>query len=157
MTVQNQYDAIIIGSGPGGGMVAKDLTQYGKKVLILERGDYKPTKGTFSQMLSRGWLPGTQMPVTKSLKPIVRGITTGGTSNLYTATAYPPDYEMLERYGVDIAKEIEELKEELPIAPLSDHLMSPAANLFMKTASEMGYDAFKYCLLYTSPSPRDRG
>jgi len=144
MTVQNQYDAIIIGSGPGGGMVAKDLTQYGKKVLILERGDYKPTKGTFSQMLSRGWLPGTQMPVTKSLKPIVRGITTGGTSNLYTATAYPPDYEMLERYGVDIAKEIEELKEELPIAPLSDHLMSPAANLFMKTASEMGYDAFKY-------------
>jgi len=135
MTTQYNYDAIIIGSGPGGGMVAKDLTKYGKKVLILERGDYKPTKGKFSQMVSRGWIPGKQMPVTKSL---------GGTSNLYTATAYPPDYEQLSRYGVDITKEIEELREELPIAPLSDHLMSPAANLFLKTAKEMGYDAFKY-------------
>ena len=144
MTVKENYDAIIVGSGPGGGMVAKDLTQYGKKVLVLERGDYKPTEGKFSQMVSRGWIPGKQMPLTKSLKPIVRGITTGGTSNLYTATAYPPDYDQLERYGVDIKDEIKELHDELPIAPLADHLMSPAANLFMETARDMGYDAFKF-------------
>lgn len=36
------YDAIIIGSGPGGGTVAWRLAQTGKRILIVERGDYLP-------------------------------------------------------------------------------------------------------------------
>ncbi len=141
---QNKFDAIVIGTGPGGGMVARDLTKYGKKVLILERGDYKPTTGKLGQTLSRGYIPGTQLPLTKSGKPILRGITTGGTSNFYTATAYPPNYELLERYGVNIRQEIEDVRSELPIAPIKDELMSPAAELFMKTSRELGYDCQKF-------------
>ena len=83
----NQFDAIVVGTGPGGGIVARDLVNYGRKVLILERGDYEPTRGAFSQMLGRGWIPGSQLPVTYGGKPIVRGITTGGTLNIYMATA----------------------------------------------------------------------
>jgi len=36
--VQNQYDAIVIGSGISGGWAAKELTEKGLKVLLLERG-----------------------------------------------------------------------------------------------------------------------
>ena len=36
------YDVIIIGSGPGGASVAQALAPTGKRVLILERGDYLP-------------------------------------------------------------------------------------------------------------------
>ncbi len=36
------YDVIIIGSGPGGGSVAHRLAPTGKRILILERGDYLP-------------------------------------------------------------------------------------------------------------------
>ena len=36
------YDAIIIGSGPGGGTMAWRLAQTGKRILLLERGDYLP-------------------------------------------------------------------------------------------------------------------
>lgn len=35
---QNTYDAIVIGSGISGGWAAKELTQKGLKVLLLERG-----------------------------------------------------------------------------------------------------------------------
>ena len=34
------YDVLIIGSGPGGGTVARRLAQTGKRILLLERGDY---------------------------------------------------------------------------------------------------------------------
>jgi choline dehydrogenase-like flavoprotein len=36
------YDVIIIGSGAGGGTLARTLAPSGKKILILERGDWLP-------------------------------------------------------------------------------------------------------------------
>ncbi|MFI5156632.1 MAG: GMC oxidoreductase [Chitinophagales bacterium] len=37
-TIENTYDAIVIGSGITGGIAAKELTEAGLKVLVLERG-----------------------------------------------------------------------------------------------------------------------
>ena len=38
----DRYDVIIIGSGAGGGTLAHRLAPSGKRILILERGDYLP-------------------------------------------------------------------------------------------------------------------
>jgi choline dehydrogenase-like flavoprotein len=40
--LNNSYDVIIIGTGAGGGTLARRLAPTGKKILILERGDYVP-------------------------------------------------------------------------------------------------------------------
>ncbi len=40
MTAPEHYDVIIIGSGAGGGTLAHRLAPSGKRILILERGDY---------------------------------------------------------------------------------------------------------------------
>jgi choline dehydrogenase-like flavoprotein len=40
MTSTNHYDVIIIGSGAGGGTLAHRLAPSGKKILLIERGDY---------------------------------------------------------------------------------------------------------------------
>ena len=42
MSSQKHYDVIIIGTGAGGGTLAKQLAPSGKSILILERGDYVP-------------------------------------------------------------------------------------------------------------------
>lgn len=43
--MQNTYDAIVVGSGISGGWAAKELTEKGLKVLMLERGrDYQHIK-----------------------------------------------------------------------------------------------------------------
>ncbi len=42
MAANSHYDVIIIGSGAGGGTLAFRLAPSGKKVLLLERGDYVP-------------------------------------------------------------------------------------------------------------------
>jgi choline dehydrogenase-like flavoprotein len=38
----DHYDVIVIGSGPGGGSVVHRLAPTGKRILLLERGDYLP-------------------------------------------------------------------------------------------------------------------
>ena len=40
MTASQQYDLIIIGTGAGGGTLAQRLAPSGKRILLLERGDY---------------------------------------------------------------------------------------------------------------------
>jgi len=42
MKMATAYDAIIIGTGAGGGTLALHLAQAGKKILILERGPFMP-------------------------------------------------------------------------------------------------------------------
>jgi choline dehydrogenase-like flavoprotein len=38
--VTEHYDAIIVGSGAGGGTLAHTLARSGKRILLLERGDF---------------------------------------------------------------------------------------------------------------------
>jgi choline dehydrogenase-like flavoprotein len=42
MSMPQEYDAIVIGTGAGGGTLALHLAQAGKKILILERGAFMP-------------------------------------------------------------------------------------------------------------------
>ncbi len=42
MAASGDYDVIIIGSGAGGGTLARKLAPSGKRILILERGDWLP-------------------------------------------------------------------------------------------------------------------
>ena len=38
---EEEYDAIVVGSGISGGWAAKELTEKGLRVLLLERGKNK--------------------------------------------------------------------------------------------------------------------
>ena len=40
--LNDHYDLIVIGSGPGGASLAQRLAPTGKRILVLERGDYLP-------------------------------------------------------------------------------------------------------------------
>ena len=42
MTDDRSYDVIIVGSGAGGGTLARHLAPSGKQILLLERGDWLP-------------------------------------------------------------------------------------------------------------------
>jgi choline dehydrogenase-like flavoprotein len=42
MVSDTHYDVIVIGSGPGGASLAQRLAATGKRILLLERGDYLP-------------------------------------------------------------------------------------------------------------------
>jgi len=137
------FDAIIIGSGPAGATVARDLTLAGKKVLILEWGDNEPTRGSVMQFIPQAAVPGKSLLITRQILGMVRGIVTGGSSMFYCGTAFDPAVDMLKKHGVDITKEAIEIRNDVPMLPLSDALMGPGPSAFLNSARDLGYDAHK--------------
>ena len=86
-------DYIIVGSGPGGATVAKELSQRKKKVLILEWGDNNPLTGSLWQGVRTLLFPGRSMLFTRQMLGLVRGITTGGSTVHYYATSFPVPFQ----------------------------------------------------------------
>ncbi|OGO29833.1 MAG: glucose-methanol-choline oxidoreductase [Chloroflexi bacterium RBG_16_54_18] len=137
---QTDFDAIVVGTGPGGATVARELSKRGKKVLVLERGSGKPIQGTILQFFSFGVIPGRSLFITPQFLALFRAIIYGGSSIAAYASAFDPPYEMFDKYGIDLRPEVAEAKKELPIAPLADELVGPAARRIMESALELGYD-----------------
>lgn len=132
-------DYIIVGSGPGGATLAKELSQKKKKVLILEWGDNDPLTGSAWWGAKSLLWPGRGLLFTRQMLGLVRGIAVGGSTVFYYATAFPVPFDMLKSYGLDITAEIQEACNELPIAPLKDELMGPMAGRIMESALDLGY------------------
>ena len=139
-TDDQRIDVIVVGTGPGGATVAKELSQRNKKVLILEWGDNAPLTGSFYQGARTLLVPGKSLLLTNQLLALGRGITTGGSTIHYCATCFPVPFEMLKSYGVDIVDEVEEVMNELPVEPLKDEMVGPMSKRIMESAQDLGYD-----------------
>ena len=48
--VPQGFDVIVVGNGPGGAAVAREMARQGARVLILEQGSSAPLTGTLTQM-----------------------------------------------------------------------------------------------------------
>lgn len=131
----SEFDAIVVGSGPGGATVARELSKRGKRVLILERGGNAPIK--------EGMFAAASILSTVSVSDnllIGRAFTTGGTTALYLAVCDPPPLETYRALGIELAPHLEEAKRELPLAVMPDRLLRPHSIRLRETATSLGYD-----------------
>ncbi|MBV9494014.1 MAG: GMC family oxidoreductase [Acidobacteria bacterium] len=132
-----EFDAIIVGSGPGGATVARELSRRGQQVLLLERGGNQPLKN--------GVLPIASMMNAVSVGDKLasgRALTTGGTTAVYLGATVRPRVELFQSLGIDISREVEEAEKELPLAPLPDALLRPQSIKLRETATALGYELF---------------
>lgn len=133
-------DAIVVGTGPGGASVARELARAGARVLLLEQGGATPLAGTVAQMAAMAAVPGRGAFMHRDASLLVGGTTLGGSSavNFATAAAPPPAY--FAPYGIDLAPALAELRAELPLAPLPDALVGPMATRIAQAARAAGVD-----------------
>lgn len=105
--MQHDYDIIIIGTGMGGGTLAYALRESGKRILLLERGDYLPQEpqnwspeAVFDQKRYKPqevWLDATDKPFHPGVHYFV-----GGNTKVYGAALqrlHREDFQILEHEG----------------------------------------------------------
>jgi len=132
-----EYDAIVVGSGPGGASAARELVKAGKSVLMIEAGPDSTWAGNSLAALHKADLSNT-LPIGHAI--MVRGLTVGGSTYLYCGTATRPAAFIKEQTGIDLAPYADEFEEELGIATLPDELVGDAAKRMMDAANSIGID-----------------
>src|SRR5262245_4908178 len=137
-----EFDAIVVGSGPAGATVARELSKRGQRVLILERGDNEPLK--------EGLRAAASILSTVSVGDnlvTARAFTTGGATVVYFAVADFPPLETFLSLGIDLSGELEEAKRELPLTVLPDELLGSQALRVRDSALDLGYEWKKNMML----------
>ena len=140
--LDDRFDCIIIGSGTAGATLARELSKKGQRVLMLERGKYRPLKETLWSLASMF----NEVKVAAKLKD-ARVFTAGGSSAMYLAMMDEPPIEAFRVAGIDLSDEYEAVRRELPLAEMPDELLSPQALRLREAAVQCGHDWRKRMML----------
>jgi choline dehydrogenase-like flavoprotein len=153
---------VVVGSGPGGATVARELVRRGRRVLLLERGLDERRRfyyGTYLGALL--YTDRASLLFTEEGLNVVRPLMLGGATSMYCGCAAPPPPWLKARYGIDLDAEVAEAEAELRVAPLPPEMRGVASTRLAEAAGEVGYPFFPQPKLM-SPAratrfPRDCG
>jgi choline dehydrogenase-like flavoprotein len=134
-------DVAVVGSGPGGATVARELARAGKQVLILERGQDYRRKGYYGTYLGPlTYADRHSLLFTKEGLNIIRPLMVGGATSMYCGSAARPPAWLKERYGVDLDAHVDAAIAEIGVAPLPAEQRGVASTRIAEAARSLGYD-----------------
>jgi choline dehydrogenase-like flavoprotein len=130
-----ETEIAIVGSGPAGATLARELCRQGRKVVLLEKGRWHQWPvGRFASM-------GTITRTVRSRQGglMARGITAGGSSVVFNGNAYDPPSWLGSELGIDLCPETAATKAELGIKPLPESFYQswPATRRLVESAGEL--------------------
>lgn len=113
-----ECDVVIVGTGAGGGVVAKELAEAGFAVLMLEEGEYWRRDAFTSpsmESLQRFYRDkGAQVAVGNTVVPVFAGRMVGGSTAINSGTCFRTPASVLSRWAA-----------ETGIADLDPEMMEP--------------------------------
>jgi choline dehydrogenase-like flavoprotein len=148
-----ECDVVVIGTGAGGAVVARELVEQGLTVVVLEEGDYfdrRDFNGRASEMhakLYRNLLENTTVGNTSIYVPVGRSV--GGTTTINSGTCYRTPDRVLrkwrEEFGLveltpeGMAPYFERVEDVLGVAPAAPDLLGGAADAIARGCRALGY------------------
>lgn len=123
---------VIVGTGAGGGLLARELAKNGKKVVILEKGPYIDSKDAFNYYDK--YAPGVDLLSTTCV---------GGSTAVSMANMVRALDEELHEFGIDLTKEYEYVEQLVGVHELDDSHIGRGTQLFLDAARDLGLDVVK--------------
>jgi len=146
-------DVCVIGSGAGGGPVAKELAEGGASVLILEEGEWQNPDDANAQpgdMVSKLYRDAAQT-ITLGGVPIgvPQASAVGGTTTINGGTCFRTPDAVLKGWSKELginqitAEELDpyfrRVERELNVSKVPESIAGPSAQLIRKGAQKLGY------------------
>ena len=148
--MQLECDVAIIGSGAGGGVIAKELAPLCKKglrILLLESGPYV-TREYFDQteenMTPLYWDRGGTSTKDGAMT-IAQGRCVGGSTTFFTGTTFRIPKPVLDKWNIpdlalnDLDPRYQRLEEELSVHELTDQYINKNNRYFKKGMDNLGW------------------
>jgi choline dehydrogenase-like flavoprotein len=144
---RSRYDAIVIGSGAAGGILAYRLAESGRSVLVLERGPHVDPRtftddevAQYLRLYNEGAL---QLAADFNLQ-VLQGMCVGGGTTINNALCLPPPELVLEAWeqrGVDregLKAAIEDVRGWFEVTEIREPTTTEAARLFRAAVERLG-------------------
>lgn len=143
-----QADVVIAGGGPGGCMIANDLSKKGKKVVLIEQGanDTKLYGSAVGLAMGGHVEMGKRWRLRKTIErhSLVLGKGVGGGTKLYQGIAFLPNIKLFERVGIDLTPYVDEAARETWTNETPDEFLGPETRRLMETALKLGHPWKKF-------------
>jgi choline dehydrogenase-like flavoprotein len=154
--MRSHKNAVVVGSGPGGATVARELARAGKRVALLEMGrDYRNEAYYGTHLGALIYADKGGLLFTEEGLNVVRPLMTGGATNMFCGSAARPPAWFKDKYGVDVGTEVEETIKELRLEQLPDDLIGRASTRIMEAGNSLGYD-WQPLMKFLSPARAGR-
>lgn len=149
--IVDQCDVVVVGSGPGGGVAAKELAEAGLDVVLLEEGppfgkkDFAEEVGESMQRTLREG--GTRAARGNVITPTMQAIALGGGSIVNSAICARPPEWVFEKWhqhtGVELGlaellPHFARVEQQLGVAPTPDAVQGTRNLLFKKGCEALG-------------------
>lgn len=149
--LQIECDAVVVGTGAGGAVVAKELTDQGHSVIMLEEGEYV-TSSTFRgrpiESLRRLYRDrGVTGSVGNTIIPIPMGRLVGGSTAVNTGTCWRTPEWILDRWAREgltnlspqrMEPYFEKVERFIPVAPASPDQLGGVARVIARGSDALG-------------------
>jgi choline dehydrogenase-like flavoprotein len=139
--MEKEYDVIVVGSGPGGATVAREMSLKKRKVLLIERGGNWQFLGNTIGMAMI--LKNFGLTLSKEMNVVVIPKNFGGASVISCGAAVPPPQAVFDEVGIDLTKETKEAKVDMGVNVLPDDLIGKTNLRLLEAANDLGYHWIK--------------
>ena len=151
-TVDEHADVCVIGSGAGGAVVAKELAETGRSVLVIEEGAYFSQAdfhgAPFDRVLRTYRDQGSTTTFGRPLVPLPLGKAVGGTTVINSGTCFRTPQRVLRHweseYGLDgydaatLAPVFDRIEEILNVMPVPWAIIGKNAEVFDRGVRALG-------------------
>ncbi len=143
--IKFETDVVVIGGGPGGCTIAKELSSQGKKVILIEKGgddDFlmgnRFGAGALIRLETEFNFP-LPFKRTQEGDPVILAKCLGGGTAIYIGSAFLPDIDYWKRYNIEIDQDlIDEARRETWVNLPPDEFIGSGTRRVWEAANEIG-------------------